>query len=86
MNIRQYLEAQRPEEVQQNKYEEECAHVHAGYLSAYDVCRLFAGQPHSAWSKTPGQTARALVEERALPLMEIGTGRWMVRHTLEGLQ
>lgn len=86
MNIEEYRDAQRPEEVVRKRYEQECGQVYSGHLNAHDVCRLFSTQPYSTWSSKPGQTAKALVEDLGLPLMEVGSGRWMVAHVVEGLE
>ena len=62
------------------RYEESCAQVPAGYLSAWDVCRIWGG---STESESPGDTAKRLVDTNDLPLMEIGIGRWVVTHSIK---
>lgn len=86
MNINEYRDCLRPEEVRRREYEQACRTVPSGMLSSHDVCRLFANQPYSEWSKKPGQTARTLVTTLGLPLMETSAGRYMIAHTIEGLE
>ena len=66
------------------KYEAACATVPLGHLCGVDVCRLWSKRPRKEWREHPGAEARRLVAEHGLPLMELGPGRWVVAHTIEG--
>jgi len=61
-------------------YEAACKRVVGGFLSAADVCRLFA--ENNGWRDTPGANARRLIAENHLPFLEVGPGRFSVGHSL----
>ena len=86
MNIEQLWKAQQGQESRERAYEESCALVPVGHLSAPEVCRLFADEPAEEWRRSPGKRARELVQALDLPLMELGSGRWVVTFNLEGLE
>lgn len=54
-----------------------------GYLTARDVCRLFVGPEWSnPWIDGPTTTARRVIAENKIPLIETEPGHWQVAHTV----
>ena len=86
MQLQDYIDSQQPETVRARKYEEECSKVTPGHLTPTDVCRLWDSRPYRQWSAEPAASAKRLVVDLGLPLMELGSGRWVVIHALEGLE
>lgn len=62
------------------EYEESCRTVVGGFLSASDVCKLFADD--SDWQQAPGASARRVISEKGLPFLEVGPGRFSVFHPI----
>ncbi|WP_147381491.1 hypothetical protein [Nocardioides immobilis] len=82
--VQRWIEGNKPEVLREKQYEEACRSVPLGHLSANDVCMLFHSGDTAEWADTPGSTAKALVESRGLPLMQVAPGKWVVAFTVVG--